>query len=90
MEPRIRYAKTSDGVNIAWYAVGQGPHLVIASALFATHLSEQWKVAPRRRTIETFARHFTVVRYDGRGSGLSDREPRDYSLEGAYEILRPW
>ncbi len=82
MEPRIRYAQTSDGVNIAWYALGQGPYLVVASALFATHLSEQWKVAPRRRTIETLARHFTVVRYDGRGSGLSDREPRDYSLEG--------
>ena len=25
MEPRIQYAKTSDGVSIAAYAIGQGP-----------------------------------------------------------------
>ncbi len=25
MEPRIQYAKTSDGVSIAYYAIGQGP-----------------------------------------------------------------
>ena len=25
MEPRIQYTKTEDGVNIAYYAIGQGP-----------------------------------------------------------------
>ena len=25
MEPRIQYAKTSDGVSIAYYAMGSGP-----------------------------------------------------------------
>ena len=27
MEPRIKYAKTEDGVSIAYYAIGDGPPL---------------------------------------------------------------
>ncbi len=29
MEPRIQYAKTSDGVSIAYASEGEGPTLVI-------------------------------------------------------------
>ncbi len=28
MEPRIQYAKTADGVSIAFYEMGEGPPLV--------------------------------------------------------------
>jgi hypothetical protein len=28
MEPRIQYAKTRDGVNIAFWTLGEGPPLV--------------------------------------------------------------
>jgi hypothetical protein len=28
MEPQIQYVKTSDGVNIAHYAIGNGPPLL--------------------------------------------------------------
>ncbi len=29
MEPRIQYAKTSDGVDIAFWTMGEGPTLVV-------------------------------------------------------------
>jgi hypothetical protein len=29
MEPRIQYAKTADGVSIAFWTLGQGPPLVM-------------------------------------------------------------
>jgi class 3 adenylate cyclase/pimeloyl-ACP methyl ester carboxylesterase len=81
MEPRIQYATTSDGVNIAFTIAGEGPPLIWVSSisgLWASHLTEN------HRAIEAgqaFATRFTFVRYDGRGSGLSDREPLDFSLE---------
>ncbi len=84
MEPRIQYAKTSDGVSIAYYRIGEGPPLVWTSNYFGSHLSEQWRVANgafRPVSIERLAESFTVFRYDARGSGLSQREPYDFSLE---------
>ena len=83
-EPRIQYAKTSDGVSIAYYRIGEGPPLVWTGNYFGSHLSEQWHIADgafRPRSIERLAEWFTIFRYDGRGSGLSQREPFDFSLE---------
>jgi pimeloyl-ACP methyl ester carboxylesterase/class 3 adenylate cyclase len=82
MEPRIQYATTSDGVSIAYYVLGDGPPLLWVSGLWGSHLSRLWTVAHNRRAVESLAEHFTVIRYDGRGSGMSDRDPSDYSLEG--------
>src|SRR5574341_610678 len=81
MEPRIQYCTTSDGVNIAYYVIGSGPPLVWTGHFWGSHLSRMWATPRLRFLSESFAEHFTVVRYDGRGSGLSDREPADYSLE---------
>jgi class 3 adenylate cyclase/pimeloyl-ACP methyl ester carboxylesterase len=88
MEPRIQYATTSDGANIAFTVAGDGPPLIWVSSVFASHLTEN------RQGIETaqiLARHFTLARYDGRGSGLSDRETLDFSLEARvldFEAVR--
>jgi len=81
MEPRIKYAKTSDGVNIAYYVIDSGPPLVWTSHFWGSRLSRMWAMARNRRLTESLAEHFTVVRYDGQGCGLSDREPADYALE---------
>ena len=34
-EPRIRYAKTKDGVNIAFAVVGEGPTVVVLPSVFS-------------------------------------------------------
>ena len=34
MEPRIQYAKTSDGVNIAYAVLGEGTPLLLAGTIF--------------------------------------------------------
>jgi class 3 adenylate cyclase/pimeloyl-ACP methyl ester carboxylesterase len=82
MEPRIQYANTADGVSIAYYVVGEGPPLIWVSGIWASHLLRQWETPPVRARMETLSRYFTVARYDGRGSGMSDHEPLDYSLDG--------
>jgi len=82
MEPRIQYARTSDGVRIAYYSIGSGPPLVWMQPLYS-HLQVEWqRDAYLRSRAEIAAQIITFVRYDHRGFGLSDREIDDYSLAG--------
>jgi class 3 adenylate cyclase len=83
MEPQIQYAKTSDGVNIAFATSGDGPPLLwMASAgLPLSHLQAEWHLPHYRAAIERTSRRWTLVRYDPRGSGLSDRKVTDRSLD---------
>ncbi|MEE8550125.1 MAG: adenylate/guanylate cyclase domain-containing protein [Gemmatimonadota bacterium] len=80
MEPRIQYAKTKDGVSIAFYAVGEGMPFVHMPAQFS-HIQLEWQWPEVRAWMERLAAMRKLVRYDGRGRGLSDRDATDYSLD---------
>ncbi len=79
MEPRIQYAQTKDGVNIAFYTLGEGMPLV--HMLPYGHAQLEWQIPNIRRGYERLAAKRRVIRYDRRGSGLSDRGVTDYSLD---------
>jgi class 3 adenylate cyclase len=81
MEPRIQYAKTKDGVNIAFYTLGEGMPFVYMPTLLFSHLQLEWQNPDWRRWLERLAQKRQLVRYDGRGSGMSDRDVDDYSLD---------
>jgi class 3 adenylate cyclase/pimeloyl-ACP methyl ester carboxylesterase len=82
MEPRVQYAKTEDGVNIAFWTLGQGTALVQTPLdLNLSHIQLEWQNPMARRWYESLAETRMVVRYDHRGNGLSDREVNDYSLD---------
>jgi class 3 adenylate cyclase len=81
MEPRIQYARTADGVNIAFWTLGEGAPLVELPTLPVSHIQMEWEIPDWRRWYEPLARTRTVVRYDCRGAGLSDRDVTDFSLE---------
>ena len=80
MEPHIQYAKTSDGVNIAYYAIGQGPAMLFLMMPFS-HLEAEWQIDPLRMAFTAEAQRSTFVRLDPRGFGLSDRDPDDFALD---------
>src|SRR2546427_13170779 len=80
MEPRIQYAKASDGVNIAFWAIGHGPPIVHMPAPPASHIQMEWYIPEVRTWYERLADHRTLVHYDCRGSGLSERDVEDYSI----------
>ncbi len=84
MEPRSQYAKTKDGVSIAYWAMGDGMPLVHMPVLPFSHIQLEWQMPEIRRWYQGLARNRKHVRYDGRGSGLSDRDVGDYSL---YALL---
>ena len=80
MEPRIQYAQTADGVSIAFWTLGEGPPLVHMSFLFS-HTQMDWQLPQCRRWYERLAQNRQLVRYDGRGMGLSQHDVADYSVD---------
>jgi len=87
MEPRIQYAKTSDGVSIAYWTLGEGSPLVHMPVIPFSHIQLEWQIPEYRRWYERLAEKGMLVRYDGRGSGLSDRDVTDYSVDAHVSDL---
>ena len=69
-QPVTRYA-TGSGAHIAYQILGHGPALVIVPG-FASHLEVEWEDGACRSFIRRLAAFATVVRFDKRGTGLSD------------------
>ena len=78
--PPIQYARTEDGVNLAYWTVGEGPPLVYAPA-WPTHAQVIWEVAPAREMFTQLAKRYRVTYFDPRSFGLSDPAPEDVSLD---------
>jgi class 3 adenylate cyclase len=81
MEPRIQYAQTKDGVSIAFWTLGEGMPLVHMPNFPFSHIQLEWQVPEWRRWYERLAESRMLVRYDSRGTGLSDRDVTDFSLD---------
>ena len=81
MEPRIQYAKTADGVSIAFWTLAEGMPLVHMPLTPWSHVQLEWGRPELRRWYERLAEKRRLIRYDSRGSGLSDRHVADYGLE---------
>jgi pimeloyl-ACP methyl ester carboxylesterase/class 3 adenylate cyclase len=87
VEQNLAFCTTSDGVRIAYATSGKGPPLVFVVGWF-THL-ENGDFSPIYfgSALKELGKNFRVIRYDGRGSGLSDRAVRDYSLDARVRDL---
>ncbi|MDO8611264.1 MAG: adenylate/guanylate cyclase domain-containing protein [Dehalococcoidia bacterium] len=81
MEPRIQYAQTADGVSIAFATRGEGMPLVVTPALLYSHFLAEGVIPGEKEWAERTAEKRMVVRYDHRGSGLSERHVTSLSLD---------
>ena len=81
MEPRIQYARTADGVSIAFAVSGEGPPLLSVPGPPDNHVGLEWRTPGRRESVEALSRFRTLIRFDSRGTGLSERRPGNYSLD---------
>jgi pimeloyl-ACP methyl ester carboxylesterase/DNA-binding CsgD family transcriptional regulator len=77
---RIRYVRTSDGIQLAWAEAGSGPALVKA-ANWLSHLEYDWDSPVWRHWMRFLSSNFRYIRYDERGCGMSDRQTGDLSRE---------
>lgn len=86
MQQDIRFCTAPDGVNLAYAISGSGPPLVRV-ANWLTHLEFDWKGPIWSHWFREFSKENTLVRFDLRGSGLSDRKVEDQSLESWVQDL---
>lgn len=80
MKPTIHYCTTADGVRLAYAISGDGPVLVKAANWF-THLERDWDGNVWGPTLREFSDHFRLIRYDARGTGMSQRRIEDLSFD---------
>jgi class 3 adenylate cyclase/pimeloyl-ACP methyl ester carboxylesterase len=85
VEPPIRFSQTSDGVDIAYWTMGEGTPLIAMPSMPWSHLQLEWSIPEVTNWYETLGHGRTLVRYDGRGFGLSTRQVDEMSLEA--EVL---
>jgi class 3 adenylate cyclase len=71
--PEVRYAKTVDGVHIAYQVVGQGAIDLVYAPAFVSHLEVFWEEPLMARWLSRLARFSRLIVFDKRGTGLSDR-----------------
>jgi pimeloyl-ACP methyl ester carboxylesterase len=76
----IRFCTSQDGLRLAYATMGQGPALVRAQH-FLTHLEFDLESPVWRPWLAELSRDRRLVRYDGRGCGLSDRSSAPLSLD---------
>ena len=81
--PQVRYATAADGVRIAYTAVGAGPAILQMAPLPLRHVELEWTLPEDRRFMERLGRGRTVVGYDPRGFGLSERVAAATDLDTA-------
>jgi pimeloyl-ACP methyl ester carboxylesterase/DNA-binding winged helix-turn-helix (wHTH) protein len=89
----VQYCRTRDGVRLAISTIGRGTPVVRAPTWF-NHLEFDWHVQFRGALYRFLAERMQLIRYDGRGSGLSDRYVQEMSfaawehdLEAVVEAL---
>jgi pimeloyl-ACP methyl ester carboxylesterase/DNA-binding CsgD family transcriptional regulator len=81
VEHDVRYASSADGVRIAWTSIGNGPTLIHLPGVPFSNVEGEWRVPVLRRTFMTLGEQLRFIQYDGRGTGRSQREVSDLSLD---------
>jgi pimeloyl-ACP methyl ester carboxylesterase/DNA-binding CsgD family transcriptional regulator len=86
LEQELRFCTAADGVRIAYATIGDGYPLVYVTG-WPVHLELEWQTPFVRQFLCELASGVTLIRYDMRGSGLSDRDVADYSLPALHRDL---
>ena len=68
----VRYARSGDGIDIAFQVIGEGPVDLVFVSGFITHLDLAWEL-PHFAWLEQLDGFARVITFDKRGTGLSDR-----------------
>ena len=87
MLPQTKYAR-SDDVLIAYQVTGDGPVDIVLAPGTMSHLDLDWEIPRRALFFERFSRFCRLIRFDKRGTGLSDRPVKMATLEERADDIR--
>jgi pimeloyl-ACP methyl ester carboxylesterase len=87
MLPKTKYARSGD-VRIAYQITGDGPFDVVWAPGTMSHLDLDWEIPSRALFFERFSKFCRLIRFDKRGTGLSDRPLKMATLEERTDDIR--
>jgi class 3 adenylate cyclase len=85
--PKTKYAR-SDDVRIAYQITGNGAFDVVWAPGTMSHLDLDWEMPQRALFFERFSQFCRLIRFDKRGTGLSDRPVKMATLEERTDDIR--
>ena len=84
----IHYARTSDGVSLAYRVDGDGPVDLVFVPGFVSHLELLWEEPESASFFGHIAEFARLITFDRRGQGLSDRPAKPPTLEEGMDDIR--
>lgn len=87
MQPPIRYVRNKD-VAVAYQVVGDGPPDLLVIPGWISHLALDWEEPRWRRWCDLITSFARLIRFDKRGTGLSDRPPGVPTVEQRLEDIQ--
>ena len=87
MLPKTKYARSGD-IRIAYQITGEGPFDVVWAPGTMSHLDLDWELPRRALFFERFSKFCRLIRFDKRGTGLSDRPVTMATLEERTDDIR--
>ena len=86
--PVTRYARSSDGVHIAYQVLGQGDRDIVIVPGLISHLDLWWEDPYAARFYRRLASLGRLIMFDKRDTGLSDRAVGEDTAEQRIEDVR--
>jgi DNA-binding SARP family transcriptional activator/pimeloyl-ACP methyl ester carboxylesterase/class 3 adenylate cyclase/tetratricopeptide (TPR) repeat protein len=83
----VYYARSGD-LSIAYQVTGDGPIDVVLISGWVSHLDKDWEEPHHARFLERLGSIARLIRFDKRGTGLSDRPPGAADLEARIDDVR--
>lgn len=87
MRPETKYARSGD-VHIAYQVTGSGSLDVAFVPGFVSHIELAWDLPATAHTFDRLGAFARLIRFDKRGTGMSDRVPVA-TLENGWTISGP-
>jgi class 3 adenylate cyclase len=85
--PETKYARTGD-ISIAYQVAGDGPIDVVLVPGLISHLEVFWEMPARALSYRRYTSFARLIRFDKRGTGLSDRVVGTATLEERMDDVR--
>jgi pimeloyl-ACP methyl ester carboxylesterase/DNA-binding CsgD family transcriptional regulator len=87
MQPSIEFVTSADGVRIGWTSEGSGPALVQLPGAPFSNLEGERRIPVLRRAYDRLSARVRLISYDARGTGRSQREVTDVTLDAFVRDL---
>jgi class 3 adenylate cyclase len=88
MAPETRYARSSDGTNIAYHVVGEGDLDLVFVPTFISNIELGWELPKVSAFLGALAERVRLILFDRRGCGASDGPAGSATLETQLDDVR--